>query len=136
MNVKLLMSEKEAKLFCLIVEDEEQTRFAFRLTLEKLGCEVAESADAIGAYQRLRDFRDNGHRPDFILLDLYLPSMSGIELIDRLQEEGNDIPLLVTSGFLTPVIRKKLEDRSIEHILPKPFRPGDLAKMIKEIENR
>jgi len=125
--------KKENKRICMIVEDEAPTRFAFRLTLEKMNYSVLEAEDALEAYDMIHDILEHGPNLDFILLDLYLPTMGGMELIDRLQSENIDIPLLVTSGYLTATVRKKLEDRRIGHILPKPFRPGELVELISKI---
>ncbi len=123
-------------MMCLIVEDEAPTRFAFKLTLEKFGYEVMEAEDAMIAYYLIQNLIKSEKTLDFILLDLYLPSVSGLDLIDKLKEEGVSIPLLVTSGFLTPVVRRELEARDIEFILPKPFKPDRLEQIIEQIKNK
>ena len=129
--------EKAAKQVrhCLIIEDEAQTRFAFRMTLEKMEYNVIEAEDALEAYGMIHRFLQEGPVLDFILLDLYLPSMSGMELIDRLKSDGIKIPLLITSGFLTAAVRKKLAQREQEYILSKPFRPNELISIVEEMIN-
>jgi|GEM_PF-2820589 len=118
---------------CLIIEDEVQTRFAFRMTLEKMNYNVIEAEDALEAYGMIHRYLQEGPVLDFILLDLYLPSMSGMELIDRLQSDDIRIPLLITSGFLTAAVRKKLAQRHQQYILSKPFRPKELIELVNEM---
>ena len=121
--------------YCLVVEDEALTRYAFSRTLEKLHYRVFEAEDALEAYGMVLRFQQQGLSLDFILLDLYLPSMNGIELIDRLQNDEITIPLLVTSGFLSPALRAKLHLRHQTHLLSKPFRPQQLIDLVQLINN-
>ena len=70
-------------------------------------------------------------RPDAVLLDIGLPSMSGYDLARRLREEGIAPPLMVAiTGYGHEADRQKAEKAGFHHHLVKPARPDDLARLL------
>ena len=64
----------------LVVDDEPPIRKLLRMGLGTQGYQVVEAPDGRTALERLTD------KPDLIILDLGLPDMKGLELLDRLRE--------------------------------------------------
>jgi two-component system invasion response regulator UvrY len=58
---------------------------------------VAEAADGIQAYQRVKEFR-----PDVVVTDLSLPGISGLELIYRIKQRDANAKILVFSMHQNP----------------------------------
>ena len=59
----------------LIIEDESDVTDLLALSLRKAGFKTTAAADGASGLQKARD-----NRPDFIILDLMLPKMSGLEV--------------------------------------------------------
>ena len=66
----------------LVVDDEEPVRRLLRDCLELDGYEVREAADAMQAIARIGE-----DIPDCVLLDVMMPGMSGLELLERLRQD-------------------------------------------------
>jgi EAL domain-containing protein (putative c-di-GMP-specific phosphodiesterase class I)/ActR/RegA family two-component response regulator len=66
----------------LVVDDEEAVRRLLRDCLELDGYEVREAADALQAIDRIGEAI-----PDCVLLDVMMPGMSGLELLERLRTD-------------------------------------------------
>ncbi|MFP2926378.1 response regulator [Pyxidicoccus sp. 3LG] len=77
----------------LVVDDDADWREFLRLSLEDLGYETTEAADGQEALDTLR----RGDRYRVVLLDLNMPGMSGLEMVERLPR-GHPHPRIV---FLT-----------------------------------
>jgi signal transduction histidine kinase/DNA-binding response OmpR family regulator len=112
----------------LVVEDEEATRSLIRRTLESRGWQVQEAADGQEALDRMAE-----HVPDVVLVDLLLPRLDGLELIDavRADEALRDVPVLVlTAKMLTPQETERLRG-SVARILQKgAVSRGDLLREV------
>ena len=87
----------ELNAMVLIVDDDAGLRLALRDRFEHWGCQVTLAADgqeALAACAR-RQF-------DLVLLDLTMPGLSGMEVLQRLRQEeyGADIVVLTAHGSL------------------------------------
>jgi HAMP domain-containing protein/CheY-like chemotaxis protein/signal transduction histidine kinase len=83
------MSGSKAKKL-LVIEDDENQRNEIR---ELIGNSTAELTDAATAHAALDALRKE--RFDCVLLDLMLPDMSGFELIDKIRDEDEHLPIVV-----------------------------------------
>lgn len=77
----------------LIIDDDERGRFAVRYVLEREGFRVIEADDGPTGLQAARE-----RAPAVILLDLRMPGMDGLDVLDTLVREHPDTPVLVVSG--------------------------------------
>lgn len=79
----------------LIVEDDELTRSFLREALQAQShYRVLEAADGQAGLERVL-----AARPDVILLDLMLPRLSGLELMERLRQQNCHIPVIVLTAY-------------------------------------
>ncbi len=70
---------------------------------------------------------------DVILLDLNIPKINGIEILEKMKEEKNNSKVIVTSGesnFIVELISKEL---TVEKILVKPFQIDKLVEILNQI---
>ncbi len=69
----------------LIVEDESGLREALADKITSEGYQVIQGEDGVEGLEKART-----HHPDLILLDIKMPRMDGLTLIERLRTEVND----------------------------------------------
>ena len=79
----------------LIVDDEPAARYGLRRALEAQ-YRIAEADSAESARRAL-----GTERPDLILLDVVLPSQSGLDLLREMREQGSEVPVLMVSALDT-----------------------------------
>ena len=81
------------KATILVVDDEPGIRESLRMILEFEGFEVVEARHGAEAVARVTE-----RRPDAMLLDVKLPEIDGLGVLQALRERGIDLPVLVISG--------------------------------------
>ena len=77
----------------LVVDDDVRVRTVVCWQLDAEGYTVNEAADGTTAWQRIIKTR-----PDLVVLDLSLPGMSGLDLLRRIRDVGDGVPVVVLSG--------------------------------------
>jgi len=102
----------------LIVEDE---RFLMLLAEEMLAALCYEPAGFTGADEALQAYLADPHRFDAALLDHVMPSMTGIELAKRLREVRPELPIVLVSGYMGPLLEQDATLAGIDSILTKPL---------------
>jgi FixJ family two-component response regulator len=112
----------------VLVEDDDGLRAALDRVLCAWGFETRsyESAEAALSDPAL-DW------PDCLVVDLGLPAMSGLDLIDRLRERGVMVPAVVISAQDESRVRQEAQRRGIVHILAKPFLGSTLVREVDAV---
>ena len=114
----------------LIIDDHALFRVGLQGLLEQRGIEVADAvASGIEGIQRAQELR-----PDIILLDLRMPDMGGLEVLQRLRESEAGIPvvMLTTSNEEADLI-KSLRSGAQGYLL-KDMEPDELVSALRDIE--
>jgi two-component system KDP operon response regulator KdpE len=113
---------KESLATILLIEDERQMRRFLRVTLQSEKYIVLEAETAIDGLSQAAT-----RSPDIILLDLGLPDMDGLEVIEKLRE-WSAIPVIVISAREQEGDKIKALDKGADDYLTKPFSAGDLLE--------
>ncbi len=112
----------------LVADDEAPIANVVALKLRNAGLEVIVARDGQEAYERAI-----ADRPDFIVTDLQMPGMTGLELCTRLAAEiqgGIPTILLTAKGFeINPAAVAHLP---IRRVMSKPFSPRELLAAVQE----
>lgn len=112
----------------LLVDDEPYVRRVVRGMLRGMGYTIREAVDGRQALARVAE-----HQPDVILLNLFLPKLDGLAVLDELRARGvlEHVPVLVITGSMTParVIRAK----GARGVLRKPFRLRALRSAVSAV---
>ncbi|HYR75994.1 MAG TPA: response regulator transcription factor [Pyrinomonadaceae bacterium] len=115
----------------MIVDDDVEMRTLLAEYFRRLGFEVAEKESGIAALQTATT-----DHFDCFILDVAMPEMSGLELLKKLRERGNETPAL----FLTA--HDLLDDKvagfeaGADDYLAKPFSPRELEYRIEALLRR
>ena len=115
----------------LIVDDSRFIRQYLRQLLESMGLSCEEAVDGQAALQMLR----GASLFDFMLLDVNMPGMSGLECVKELRETGLQPPMkvmMVTTEADNSYICQAL-DYGADEFLMKPFTPESLREKLAMI---
>lgn len=120
----------------LVVDDEAPVRSIAVNMLTFLGYRVMEASDG---QQALDIILQSGEQIDVVLLDIYMPKLSGRDTFKQLRAAGNDVPVVVCSGFVIDpdefVILGEGRNPPVD-IMLKPYSLDGLSKsMAKAIKN-
>ena len=114
----------------LICDDQASLRELVRGVLEIAPYDLHEARDgqeAVEAVERLL--------PDLILLDLMMPVMNGLQVLERVRamEGGADIPVVVLTASTRTADRDAVERIPNAQLLVKPFSPMRLLELVEQI---
>jgi len=98
-----------------IVDDDDAVRDSMRALLESLDFAVQDYCSAL-------DFLNRGGKSvrGCLLLDLHMPGMSGIDLLEHMQAEGVIIPSIVITGRGDPISRERALKSGALALIDKP----------------
>lgn len=112
----------------LIIDDEAANVDLLRRVLERAGfTRVQTTTDSREARMLYLDFR-----PDLILLDLHMPHLDGLEVMDELNQiaEATYLPILILTGDLSPEARRDALSRGAKDFVHKPFSTDEVLLRI------
>lgn len=94
---------------------------------------VSDGSDAIEFLQQRGEYRD-APRPDLVLLDLHLPRMDGDEVLEKIESDVREIPVIAVSGSEEAAALKldDIEDE-VAACLVKPVEPDDLKEVARSV---
>jgi CheY-like chemotaxis protein len=78
----------------LVVDDEAPIRRLYKEELEEEGYEVELAASGEEALEKL----DNA-RPDLVTLDLKMPGMDGLEVLQKIRERDTKLPVIICTAY-------------------------------------
>ena len=116
----------------LVVEDETLMRRLLQRVLAKHNTSILLAADGEEAVHL---YHDNKQEICVVLLDLGLPKMSGWEVFDNLRQDNPDVPIVVASGYMEPVLKSRLYQAGVEHFIDKPYSLDQLAQTLQSVMN-
>ena len=109
----------------LIVDDEENIRFAFREFLEQDGHEVHMAGDVSDADRLMieRDF-------DVVVTDIVMPGLKGTDLLERIHKEAKGVQVIMISGEPTVKTASEAVRAGAYDYLAKPVTGNSLQKVV------
>lgn len=119
------------ELFVTIVDDDEDVRDAVALLMRLYDWKVSEY-DSSSAF--LTDLMD-GHHPDCVVIDLHMPEMNGVEIMEELSCKKFEIPIIILSVLPDdPLLNDAYELGAV--VLQKPNIADELIETIHDILQR
>ena len=114
----------------LLVEDEDGVRSFSARALRNKGYEVLEARSGDAALEVLSE---NGQPIDLLITDVVMPKVDGPTLVRQVREQRPDLKVIFISGYTEDSFRRRLDQDSGIHFLPKPFSLKQLAGKVKEV---
>ncbi|HEX6942407.1 MAG TPA: sigma-54 dependent transcriptional regulator [Gemmatimonadaceae bacterium] len=115
----------------LIVDDDATFRLTTGALLQADGHEVDSAADGQQAVERLRD-----RQFDLLLVDLRMPGIDGLGLVEALRLWGHGVPILMISGFGTVDSAVRALHLGADDFLLKPVEPDVLSARVSDLLER
>ena len=115
-----------AKLKVLVVDDEPTLRLGFAYALTGRHTLVETAATGRQALERI-----SATDYDIIILDLRMPDLDGLAVIDALRGTGNEVPVVLCSAALYPAAALRAIRNGVVDFLLKPVRPADLRQIVE-----
>lgn len=117
----------------LLADDSVTAQNMGRKILADAGYDVVTVNNGSAALKRINDIN-----PDLIVLDVYMPGYSGLEVCQRLKESADTahIPVLLTVGKLEPFKPEEARRVRADSYIVKPFEASELLTAITKLEDR
>lgn len=115
----------------LIVDDDRAFRLSTAALLREDGYDVVGAADGQEGVEALRN-----QTFDLMLLDLRMPGIDGIRVVEALRTWGEGVPILMISGFGTVDAAVKALHAGADDFLTKPVEPGTLSSRVSQLLDR
>jgi len=130
MEAALILAKEPPR--ALVVEDERDLTTLIAYHLERHGIKTTTAADGeIGLMLATRN------QFDIIILDLMLPSLSGLEISRQLHARGNPAPPVIILTAVSPEIVASIRERlCAEEVIFKPFKPQELVNCVTNLIRR
>ncbi len=118
------MQEKNQSV--VVIDDEESMRDSCRMILEKDGFLTATAEDGEKGLKKVKEMK-----PDIALVDLKMPGIGGLDVIEKIIEISPDTVPIVITGYATVESAVEAMKKGAYDFLPKPFTPEQLRVIIK-----
>jgi DNA-binding response OmpR family regulator len=115
----------------LLVEDDFDLSGALVRVLQRRGFEVAHTGDGLEAFRLVR-----AQSFDAVVLDLAIPGMDGLQVLQRLRGAGNSTPILVLTARGTVGERVSGLNAGADDYLAKPFDLDELEARVRALGRR
>jgi len=114
----------------LVVEDNDLNRKLFCDVLVSQGYVVEPCADGTLALEHAREFS-----PDLIIMDIQLPTISGLDLIEAVKRDKalRLIPVLAVTAYAGKGDEERIRDAGAEGYLAKPVSIGPFMAAVKRL---
>ncbi len=122
------MSQTPVKASILLVEDEENLHEALKLNLELEGYAVTSSFDGTNALQTIHN-----EYFDLIILDIMLPEIDRIGVLETIRVSNNQVPVLILSVRNNSADRVLGLKKGADDYLTKPFNLEELLLRVQKL---
>jgi len=109
----------------LIIDDEEIVRDSCTHMLVKQNYSIRTASDGDTGLRMIEQ-----SRPDLVLLDLKMPGLSGMEVLERINTVDSSIITIVITGYASLSSAVEAMKKGAYDFLPKPFTPDELRLVV------
>ena len=115
----------------LFVEDDPLVR---RAVFDILSLHGHKVTSAENGEEGLSMFKEGKY--DLVFIDLGLPGMSGWKVVEEINRDRPDMPVIVMTGWPEDIIRQALHPPEVQDILSKPFEMGELLDLVWKLTDQ
>lgn len=103
-----------------------------RRTLAAIVTDVGHEVDtACNGQEALEKIRTN--TPDCLLLDMLMPVMDGVQVLEQLEAQGVNIPIIVLTADVQEWLKDRCLELGVKIFLNKPVKQDQLRKALSQI---
>jgi CheY-like chemotaxis protein len=117
----------------LVVDDEASIRRHLSVGLAQRGYEVEDCEKGLSALEKIEAAQRAGVPHNYVILDIRLPDIDGLQLLQVIKDVYPDLPVVVISGYGDEHTVDKVMERRGSAYLEKPFKLEKLEAEIKRI---
>lgn len=114
----------------LVAEDDPKVRNGFCRILEQVGYKVLTAENGVEALELINS---RGTEVKLIVMDVIMPKLSGPEVLDRIRQDGNMVPVIFCSGYSRDLFDEELLQNKDTVLLNKPISGQQLLTKIREL---
>jgi CheY-like chemotaxis protein len=118
----------------LIIDDDTLVREAAQVMLRARGYDVTAKQDGKSGIAAIR-----AEKFDVVIVDLFMPHMDGLSVMQAIREVDPKVPMIAASGFMfggscpeMPGFQAMAADAGAIFTLYKPFRPQEVVRVVEE----
>jgi CheY-like chemotaxis protein len=114
----------------LLIDDDVAVRDVMRAMLEGADYQVVEASDGTAGVQMFHK-----HRPDAVLVDIFMPHQDGIETIRELRRLESGVKIVAVSGRIIGRVNllKAAQELGADYGLKKPFKEAELLGAVARV---
>ena len=112
----------------MLIEDDPMVRLLVAHHLLDHGWRVTTLKDGSDLDRMMQD-----EPVDLLLIDLGLPHVDGLSLVENLREQGNTTPVLIITAYELPHLLAMVEGSGANDLLQKPFGEDDLFNRMQRL---
>jgi two-component system chemotaxis response regulator CheY len=112
----------------LIVDDSKAMRCIIARALREMGVPGSPYLEAANGKAALHTIAEN--HPEFVISDLNMPEMSGMELLQELRKDGNTTPFGFVTSEASSQLREEAAAAGAGFVITKPFTPANLSQTL------
>jgi len=109
----------------LVVDDEKDIRDGSERILSRVGFQVMTASRGDEALDMLKK-----EKPSIVFLDLKMPGMGGMEVLEQIKEIDETILVIIITGFATVETATKAMKQGAYDFIPKPFEPDQMRIVV------
>jgi DNA-binding NtrC family response regulator len=122
------MSKAVAPMRVLVVDDDREICNYMETFLAKDGLDVTTLSDPEAAPDEVKN---GGYH--LVILDLMMPKLDGVEVLQRIRKVASDIAVVIFTGF--PSLETAVQSMKLDAVdyLKKPFDPEDFREVVERV---
>jgi CheY-like chemotaxis protein len=121
------LDQSGRRVMIFIVDDDSAVRDSLRLLLECAGLEARD-------FPSPETFLDGWKSADedCLVLDVHMPGMCGLDLLEELRQRGDEVPVIVVTGRPSPADTARARAAGALAVLEKPFKPAEILGLVRQ----
>ena len=112
----------------IVIEDDALVRKLLEQRLIAEGWVVTALRDARGLQGRLKHTA-----ADLVVVDLGLPYLDGLTVVEQLRADGIEVPILVLTAYELPHLYATVRSTGANELMSKPYDQEDLVRRIQQL---
>jgi len=112
----------------LIVDDDPTIRTVLEDYLKALNFEIIHAHDGLTGWEMFKQ-----QRPALVITDIFMPGMTGVELLEKIKSDAHSVPVVMISGVQLSEVEVKMQRERADSFLDKPYMFWQLKELIGKL---